>query len=132
MKIFSICKDGGPESNVTSFTIVEIKSLFSVMFLKFSRGTRENYHSHAFNAFTWFLSGSLIEHRIDGGKKSSWYKRSLRPKMTPRHNLHKVYAYKDSWCFSIRGPWSETWTEYNEKTGQTITLTNGRKIVSIS
>ena len=32
MKFLTVCKDGGPESTVTA---IEIKSLFSIMFLKF-------------------------------------------------------------------------------------------------
>jgi hypothetical protein len=51
MKFLSKCKDGGPESPVTAYVLVEIKSLFSVMLLHFS-GTREAFHSHAFNALT--------------------------------------------------------------------------------
>ncbi len=123
-------KDGGPDSLVTGFWFIEIKSLFSIVLLKFNRGYREQYHTHAFNAWTWFLSGFMVEQRIYE-RARGWedYKRSILPKVTKRDNLHRVVAARDSWCLSIRGPWAKTWQEYDEVTNTFKTLTNGRKII---
>ncbi len=130
MRFFYKGKDGGPESPVTGYWLIEIKSLFSIVLLKFEDGTRETYHTHAFNAFTWFIKGELWEERIFPKMQiRNLYIRSLFPKYTQRDNLHRVCSKGVSWCFSIRGPWSNYWTEYNDKTGETISLTNGRKIV---
>ena len=57
MKILSKGHDGGPNSGVTGFWIIELKWLFSIVILRFNRGTREAYHTHAFNAWTWWLKG---------------------------------------------------------------------------
>jgi hypothetical protein len=125
MKFFSWSKDGGPESPVDAFFIVEIKSLFSIAFLKFNRGGREAFHTHAFNALTWFISGDLVEQDIND--EYYIYERSWRPKITRRSKNHRVAAFADSWCFTIRGPWAATWTEDTE-THHSI-LTHGRRIV---
>lgn len=50
MKILSWEKDGGPDSKVHGFYLIEIKSLFSIVFLKFEGKSREAFHDHAFNA----------------------------------------------------------------------------------
>ena len=127
MKFFFKRKDGGANSTVTGYWLIECKSLFSIVLLRFDKGSREAYHSHAFNAVTWFLSGLVREKdRVKGNKL---WKASLTPKYTPRSCLHKVVGIKPAWAISFRGPWKKTWEEYLPKTGQTYTLTHGRKIV---
>lgn len=130
MKFFSWSKDGGPESHVDAFFLVEIKSLFSVALLRFNKGGREAYHTHAFNALTWFISGELVEESLNSEYSYInyyFYTRSLLPKITRRTKNHRVHANTTSWCFTIRGPWAATWTEDTE-THHTV-LTHGRKIV---
>jgi hypothetical protein len=124
MKFLAISKDGGKQSNVTGFWLVEIKSLFSIVFLRFGKGSREAFHSHAFNALTWFLWGNVTEHHVDG-RALNW-RGSLIPKFTPRSCFHKVYAHENTYAFSIRGPWANTWQEYLPKTDEFVTLTHGR------
>lgn len=125
MKLFKKSKDGGPESPVDGFFLIEIKSLFSVVLLRFNEGGREAFHSHAFNALTWFIVGDMEEEDIDGTFRT--YRRSLIPKYTPRSKNHRVWANRTSWAISIRGPWADTWTEDTE-THHTV-LTHGRKVV---
>lgn len=125
MKFFTKSKDGGPESPVDAYFFFEIKSLCTVALLCFNKGTREAFHTHAFNALTWFISGSLVEQDADGSHHI--YRRKWLPKLTRRTKNHRVIADRTSWCFTIRGPWSSTWTEDTE-THHTV-LTHGRKIV---
>lgn len=127
MKIFKYAYDGGKDSTVTGFWIVEIKSFFSIVLLKFAKGSRENYHSHAFNAFTWFLHGEVREEHVDGTVKH--WKPSFKPKWTPKTCFHKVHAEKDTWALSIRGKWDKTWFEYNKNQNMLLTLENGRNVV---
>ena len=68
MRFFSKVKDGGPESTVDAYFLIEIKNWFSIALLKLHKCSRENYHSHAFNALTWFIKGDMVEHRIVYGK----------------------------------------------------------------
>lgn len=128
MKLLQYGKDGGPKSTVTGFWLIEIKSLFSIVLLRFDEGSRETYHSHAFNALTWWLSGKVEEHHKTG--ESMIWTPSIVPKYTPRTCFHKVFALRRTWALSFRGPWVKTWQEYSQFQGQTTTLTHGRKIVN--
>ena len=127
MKLFQKVKDGGPDSPVDGYFLIEMKSLFSVAVLKFNKGARVQYHTHAFNAFTWFLSGQALEEDFDGSVYN--YHQSVLPKVTLKTKNHRVIASKDSWCFTIRGPWDKTWTEDDKDTGLTTTFTHGRVIL---
>jgi hypothetical protein len=132
MKLFKWAKDGGPDSNVWGFFIVEIKPLFSIVLLKFEDEPekRRNLHSHAFNALTWFLKGSMYQTTWDGKYyRYSTYRRKLFPKITPRSLVHKVMVSETSWAISIRGPWQDTWNEFDPETGEYILLTHGRREV---
>lgn len=127
MRFFFKRKDGGSQSKVMGFWLIEIKSLFSIVLLRFSAGSREAYHSHAFNGLTWFLSGEVVEYHHNGTVKR--WRPSLLPKFTPRSCFHKVYGVKTTYALSFRGPWHSTWREYIPAEKKLITLTHGRKIV---
>lgn len=90
MKFFSYGTDGGPESIVTGYWLVEIKRLFSIVLLKFGDGSREAYHSHAFNCISWVLKGKLREVMVEG--EENIYRPSLKPIVTRRDMFHKVYS----------------------------------------
>jgi hypothetical protein len=128
-------KDGGPDSPV-SFYGIEIKCLFSIGVLKFSEGRRESFHTHAFEALTWFLSGSLEEQRLWSvslyGTNVEFlsYTKSLLPKYTSKDNMHRVLAKKESLCFTLRGPWAINWKEYEPIKRVITTFSAGREIVS--
>ncbi len=125
MKILSISKDGGPESNVTGYWLIEWKSLFSIALLKFTDGSREAYHSHAFNSISLLLSGLLREDIINNRYR---YLHGLRFILTKRETFHKVYSYGTSWVLTFRGPWTKQWKEI--KGNKEITLENGRLVVN--
>jgi hypothetical protein len=99
MRILSKAKDGGLKSTVTGFWFIEIKSLFSIVLLRFDKGSREAFHSHAFNAITWFLNGNVDEHHLDG-RVLNW-QGSIKPKFTPRSCFHKVFANETTYALSI-------------------------------
>ncbi len=128
MKILSYGKDGGKLSTVSGFWFVEIKSLFSIVLLRFDKGSRESFHTHAFNAITWWLTGEVEEFYQEGGSKV--WRPSLKPKYTPRSCFHKIFANKVSYAISFRGPWVNKWKEYTAATGSEITLTHGRLVVN--
>lgn len=125
MKLFSKAKDGGRESNVDGYFLFEFKGLFSVALLRFNKGCREAYHSHAFNAYTWFLFGDMIEQDISGATLE--YKQALKPKYTPRQKVHRVLANRNSWALTIRGKWADQWFEMID--GKKVILAHGRKVV---
>ena len=127
-QFFNKSKDGGPLSPVDGYFLIEIKGLFSIAVLKFNKGAREEFHTHAFNAFTWFFKGDLVEEDVDG--KLYKYRQSILPKITKKSKNHRVIASKDSWCLTFRGPWSDEWTEYNKDRNETVILTHERRVLS--
>lgn len=124
MKLFHRSYDGGPDSGVTGYWLIEWKRLFSICLLKFNPNHRENFHSHAFNALTWWIKGEATEELLDGSLLS--WKPSIMPKFTPKHNIHKIHVTDTVYALSIRGPWDRTWIEVTPE-GNTITLSKGRK-----
>lgn len=128
MKIFYNGKDGGPESTVTGYWLVELKPLFSIVLLKFEDGSREAYHNHAFHAMSWLIKGKLVEEFLaDEGQPilPSW-----KPIFTSRRTFHRVRSEGTSWVLSFRGPWRERWNEYLPGTEEFVVLTYGRKRVA--
>ena len=128
MKFLQWGTDGGKESGVRGFWICEIKSLFSIVILFFNKGTRENYHSHAFNAYTFFISGK-VEEQLLNGNVNIW-KPSLYPKYTSRSIFHRVKALENTCAICFRGPWQKYWYEYSPKNKEYFLLTNNRIIIS--
>jgi hypothetical protein len=128
MKLFYKGKDGGKESTVWGYWLVEIKSLFSIAVLRFEDGTRDAYHSHAFNCISWVLRGKLEEQHTNG--KIEFHTPGLKPVITKRETFHKVRSWGRTWVFTLRGPWADTWKEHVQ--GQEHTLTHGRVITDQS
>lgn len=129
MKFLHKAKDGGPQSTVTGYWLAEIKSLFSIVLLKFEDGSRDEYHNHAFNSINWILKGKVEEQFTSEGLNLT-YKASLKPVVTTRTRMHRVVSKGTTWVLSFRGPWAETWNEYNKDTKKWQVLTHGRKVVS--
>ncbi len=131
MKILAKAKDGGPESTVTGYWLLEIKWLFSIVLLRFAPGTRESYHSHAFNAISWLLRGWLVEEPLDCMEPRMVYGASWRPVITRRTRFHRVRAEaRGAWVLSFRGPWAKTWEEWNPVTERRTVLAHGRKEIA--
>lgn len=127
MRFLSKAKDGGPESTVTGYWLVELKRLFSVVLLRFDDGSREEFHSHAFDSLNWVLKGRVVEHHLDNRLRE--HRPSPWPVVTGRETFHRVVSRGTTWVLSFRGPWKEKWTEYSPKTRQFVDLTHGRKRV---
>lgn len=128
MKFLRIAKDGGPESTVTGLFLIEIKGLFSVVLLRFANGSRDAYHSHAFNALSWVLRGRLVEYILPRVAGTEAYFPSFKPVYTPRERFHRVVSVGTTWVLSFRGPWADKWEEYIPAKMKFITLTDGRKV----
>ncbi len=127
MKLFNVTKDGGAESTVWAYWLIELKSLFSIALLRFENGSRDAYHSHAFNCISFVLRGKLIENNFDGTIVE--YPAGVKPVITKRETFHKVVSEGRTWVLTFRGPWTDTWEEYIPQSGESMTLTHGREIV---
>lgn len=139
MRICYVGKDGGAESTVWGFWLIEIKSLFSVALLCFEDGTRDAYHNHAFHAISWLLRGRL-EETVVTETTDSWQRAwrflttytlhpSWRPIRTSRNRMHQVRSVGRSWVLTFRGPWRPQWQEFRPAEQRTVTLTHGRREV---
>ena len=128
MKFFKRGKDGGPDSTVTGYWLVEIKGLFSIVLLKFEGDSREVYHTHAFNSISWLLKGLLWEFVYEDS--CVMYRPSIKPIITTRARKHMVDSLTDvSWVLSFRGPWADRWLEFDPEKREYTVLTDGRKRV---
>lgn len=123
-QFFKRSHDGGPESGVTGFWLIEWKRGFSIVLLRFGPTHREAFHSHAFNAVTLWLRGAVHEEYPNGGAKL-WQAGQL--KYTPRGLFHRIKAQcgRPAWALSIRGPWLDRWQEIRQ--GVWVNLTHGRE-----
>lgn len=128
MRFFHKGKDGGPKSTVTGYWLIEFKKLFSVALLRFDDGSRDEYHSHAFDCVSWVLKGCLKEQHLED--KSEIHRPSWFPVITKRETFHRVFSEGTTWVFTIRGPWAKLWREYNPTTRKYTTLKRGRIPVS--
>jgi hypothetical protein len=126
MKLFYKAKDGGPESSVTGYWLIEHKGLFSICLLKFDGASREAFHTHAFDAISWVLSGGLTETLWKGPIRR--YLPSFKPVITKREVCHKVDSDKGvTWVLTFRGPWTDKWIEHRPLENRMVTLTHGRQ-----
>lgn len=133
MRFFSKAPDGGANSGVTAYFLIEWKSVFSIALLRFDRGSREAFHEHAFSAITLWLKGQVRErvlHSIWPCETSYRYFSAGDVKHTPRDLFHRIEAVKVSWALTLRGPWRDQWCEYRD--GKLVTLTHGRVVCSVS
>lgn len=128
--------DGGKESGVVGYFLIEWKPFFSIGLLRFSKGSREAYHSHAFNALTWFIKGKVTEERTnvkslypveatEDTKKD--FGPSLIPKYTPKNNIHRVVAHETTYAITFRGGWEDEWYELRDNKESFVVLTHGRQ-----
>jgi hypothetical protein len=129
VKLLTTMKDGGPLSRVWGYFVIEVKWLLTLVLLRFEDGSREAYHTHAFNAVSWVLAGCLDEYCLDNSVTT--YMPSLKPIYTPRDRFHMVRSRGTTWVISFRGPWTWFWKEYLPGENKVITLTHGRKVVSV-
>lgn len=133
MKWFFKRKDGGQDSYVTGYWLVEAKKGISVCLLRFDENTRENFHSHAFNCFSWVLTGGLFEqfHTPGAWARVKYHLPSFKPFITRKTDLHRVKSIPGkgtSWVLSFRGPWDNTWYEVDTQ-NNVVNLTHGRHVV---
>ena len=64
MRVLESAPDGGDTSGVRAFFLFESKRFGSIALLRFNKGSRDAFHSHAFNALTWWLWGEVLERCI--------------------------------------------------------------------
>jgi hypothetical protein len=129
MKICSFGKVALGEGAVYSFTLFESKYLFSIIFYWWKTIDQVRFHTHAFAAIAFLLSGSYVEDRIvDGQIEENNVNQWLWPRYLPRNYTHKIKkAAPRTLTMVITGPWQKHWYEYFEDTRQWIKYGWGRE-----
>ena len=128
MKILTHMTDGGKDSVVHGYWLIEWKALFSIVLLVFESGSREAFHSHAFNCVSWVLRGKLVEDHLSAHKASKCHLPSYRPFITRREDFHRVTSIGKTYVLSFRGAWNKTWKEYLPELDELHILNPGRWI----
>ena len=116
--------------HVTRYTLIEIKWLFSIYIHHIATFGQDRFHTHAFNAVVYCLSGSYTDIIKDGiGLNKNTHINKFTEgswRYIPRSMNHKIVnAENDTISLLLTGPYSNLWTE--ELDDETFRLlTNGR------
>lgn len=115
------------EGYLDRYTILEIKSLFSIYIHVFNTIKQDRFHTHAFNGLAFVLNGSYEEeYKTKKGVKSRHIGVGCR--FIPKNYNHKILkSEKNTISILFAGPWSKYWTEENDNFVRTLTW--GRKEV---
>lgn len=95
MRFLESGPDGGDASGVTGYWAIELKGWFSLVLLHFAAGTRDTFHSHAFDAVSLYLMGAVDEEHVDGSIVR-WRGQWPWLKFTSRAVCHRVRALRDT------------------------------------
>lgn len=101
---------------VTRYTLIEIRNLFSIYFHHIETLDQDRFHTHAFNAHVWILSGGYIDEIKDGiGPDKKTVIRKYKKgdyRYIPREMNHRLKeAEEGTISLLITGPYSTIWTE---------------------
>jgi hypothetical protein len=112
------------EGHVKRYTIIEIKSLFSIYIHEIETRCQDRFHTHAFNAVGWTITGGYLEEQLPSinhtcpGKivKVSGIRR------IPRELNHKLLrALPNTHTILFTGAYSHLWTEEDDTEVKLIT-----------
>ncbi|MEY4507980.1 MAG: Cellulophaga phage phi17:2 [Pseudomonadota bacterium] len=138
MKLHWGSKDGGPESKVWVWGL-ESKRIGSLLLLKVGEVSREAFHTHAFHSISLVLKGGLEELVLQtvypngGFDTETVYYRAGDVVKTLKSRFHQVFGRdEENWVLTLRGPWSQFWTEYQPEDARFFQFTTGRKVTLIA
>jgi len=122
------------EGYILAYVIFEWKPLFSIIVYNWKTILQNRFHSHAFAAYAFLLSGSYTEEvyrhgEITERKVNQW----LKPRFLPRNYTHRILkADPNTYTVVFTGPWIKYWYEWFQDTNTWVKYTWGRKVVSKS
>jgi hypothetical protein len=119
------------EGHVMAYTVFEWKPLFSIIVYNWLTIKQNRFHSHAFPAVAFLLSGKYEEEvKVNGKTYSKTVNQWLKPRYIPRNYVHRVLkSDPNTWTIIFVGPWHKWWYEYFEDTGIWCKYLWGRKMV---
>lgn len=122
------------DGHITAYTLFEHKYLFSIIIYNWKTIRQNRFHSHAFAAIAFLLSGKYEQEVYKNGKISiqivdQW----LKPRYLPRNYTHKILkADPSTYTIVFTGPWMKYWYEWFQDTNTWVKYGWGRKVISKS
>jgi len=102
------------EGTVERYTIIEMKSFFSIYLHCIATNCQDRFHTHAFSAVGWTLSGGYLEEVADGLniKETKIVTIGMGWRRIPRLYNHRLLkALPNTATLLFAGRYEETWTE---------------------
>lgn len=119
------------DGHIIAYTIFELKWLFSIIIYNWKTIKQNRFHSHAFPAYAFLLSGEYEEEVIRNGVMSKrTVNQWMRPRWLPRNYTHRILTAKPgTWTIVFVGPWRKTWYEWFEEENVWVKYAWGRQVV---
>lgn len=102
------------DQSVTELTILEWKKYFSIKLFNFhpTTGKQDRFHTHAFNAYSFRISGDYIEEVVDEfGVVRELNRSRNRLIYIPANQYHRITRSKGCRTLLITGPWGDEFRE---------------------
>ena len=115
------------EGNVDRYTLIEFRKLFSIYFHFIDTKFQDRFHTHAFNAIGWTVSGGYNEDVMDNvnGNKTHTKYIGTGFRYIPKMYNHKILDAKpNTMTILFTGPYNELWTEETDSWVKLITKGN--------
>jgi hypothetical protein len=122
------------DGHIIAYVLFEHKNLFSVILYNWKTIKQNRFHSHAFAAIAFLLSGSYNQARFSKGVRwTETVNQWLKPRYLPKNYTHCILdAAPNTWTLVLTGPWIKYWYEYFDDTNTWVKYTWGRKVVEKS
>jgi hypothetical protein len=115
---------------VKRYTIIEIRWLFSIYIHEIATNCQDRFHTHAFNAIGWTVTGGYLEDQLPeiGSKEEPKRVRVSGIRFIPRLCNHKLLrALPNTNTILFTGAYSELWTEEEDDWVRVLT-THGKEL----
>jgi len=117
------------EGHIIQYTLFEWKKLFSIIIYHWKTIKQNRFHSHAFPAYAFLLSGKYIEEVIENGKVvQKTVNQRFKPRFIPKKYIHRILrAEPRTWTIVFVGRWMDYWFEYFDNKKIWVKYSWGRK-----
>jgi hypothetical protein len=131
MKLFTKKRVELGDGFIVQYTLFESKYFGGVWIYNWKTIKQNRFHTHAFNAYAFLLSGSYTEEVIeDGVIKNNTVNQWMKPRFLPKNYCHRILkAEKNTWTIVFFGKWIPYWYEFFDDTKTWIKYSWGRKVI---
>jgi len=119
------------EGGIIQYTIFESKHFGGIWVYNWQTILQNRFHTHAFNAYAFLLSGSYVEEVIeDGTILTKNVNQLFKPRYLPENYCHRILkAEPNTWTIVFFGKWIPYWWEYFHDTKTWVKYAWGRKVI---